>query len=929
MATRFGMAGGIPERRVRPIWDAVDSRQFKAALKLSAALLANTQGSYFERMGKPDEALSVCSNAMELLFSDNVVHIDDLTLSTLQIWICYILLRACLCKIPNNLEIMMGLFNCYVREYSYVKQQQTAIKMYKMVGEERFLLWAVLLSNGGEKLLSLAEALLKKHINSHSLHEPEALAIYISILEQQSKYEAALEVLSGNLGSLIGREEDKGGFLLVHVTMLLLLKSFRKSLNHGCLLEDNTNCFKASTASHTCLPSSVDSQVPKETHLSEELFDSRLSSALSVVEKLQKDGHDDCVRGPYLATIEIERRRHLNGNADDGKFLEALLIYFQRFNHLSCFASDVEMFLQMLTQDEKSELREKFLNILEALPTTPIKRIGQVITIFKVQELSGAMFMDSVKELEGTAIKMLEMFCENLPLSRDLDPQENMYGEELLSMASSVLVTLFWRTRNLGYLLEAVLVLEFGLIIRRYGTLEVKNILQETMSHHILPQMLKSPFCSEAADLVKEYLKFMDDHLREAADLTFLAYRHQRLQHSNQYMMARIESVFLQLKQKADSLEEIQAIFQSVNYGMKLLELSNEDKLTSLTFNEDLQTRPWWSPTTNKNFLSEPFEDGSACSRATMLSKKKTTEDEDTKKKEIERKSLIPRLLYLSMQAASSTVKENSEPNGTASDTNIAAELKILLERYARNIGLTLDGAISVILGIMEGQKSFKELSSDSISWMNFAVFVNALNLSSKKPLLPIEDKSNPTSWHIVDHLTKTCVMYHLSHAEPILTSPGNQLMVLVQLVTESFSWQILIIQSCMKSLLPIGKRKKKSGGGSGLMDQPNLPKLQAVQSSIRSLMDTIKEIQTRVADQINGSEDNDLDTLLSYVQRDDNGPGRIFRILEENVVANNPDLGERISDSLKSWSSGDVLRRVVRAQRKYLTEFNQICDSK
>ena len=76
-------------------------------------------------------------------------------------------------KYPSNLELMMGLFNCYVREYSYVKQQQvqwyfyfyfvhipfdilflclpslpdnllqTALKMYKTVGEERFLLWAV------------------------------------------------------------------------------------------------------------------------------------------------------------------------------------------------------------------------------------------------------------------------------------------------------------------------------------------------------------------------------------------------------------------------------------------------------------------------------------------------------------------------------------------------------------------------------------------------------------------------------------------------------------------------------------------------------------------------------------------------------------------------------------------------------------------
>lgn len=30
-------------------------------------------------------------------------------------------------KFPNNLELMMGLFNCYVREYSFVKQQQVGL----------------------------------------------------------------------------------------------------------------------------------------------------------------------------------------------------------------------------------------------------------------------------------------------------------------------------------------------------------------------------------------------------------------------------------------------------------------------------------------------------------------------------------------------------------------------------------------------------------------------------------------------------------------------------------------------------------------------------------------------------------------------------------------------------------------------------------
>lgn len=233
MASKFGLAGGIPERRVRPIWDAIDSRQFKNALKLSTALLAKYPNSPYalalkalilERMGKCDESLSVSLQAKDLLYQNDSTLMDDLTLSTLQIVFqrldhldlatsCYE--YAC-GKSPNNMDHMMGLFNCYIREYSFVKQQQTAIKMYKHAGEERFLLWAVcsiqlqvLCGNGGEKLLLLAEGLLKKHVASHSLHEPEALIVYISILEQQAKYGDALEILSGKLGSLLMIEVDK------------------------------------------------------------------------------------------------------------------------------------------------------------------------------------------------------------------------------------------------------------------------------------------------------------------------------------------------------------------------------------------------------------------------------------------------------------------------------------------------------------------------------------------------------------------------------------------------------------------------------------------------------------------------------------------------------------------------------------------------
>lgn len=52
--------------------------------------------------------------------------------------------------------------------------------------------------------------------------------------------------------------------------------------------------------------------------------------------------------------------------------------------------------------------------------------------------------LPSYSELEGTARKMLEMFCKDLKLSRDLDPQENMHGEDLLSMASNILVLVYF-----------------------------------------------------------------------------------------------------------------------------------------------------------------------------------------------------------------------------------------------------------------------------------------------------------------------------------------------------------------------------------------------------------------------------------------------------------------------------------------------------
>ncbi|XP_042413928.1 N-terminal acetyltransferase B complex auxiliary subunit NAA25-like isoform X1 [Zingiber officinale] len=1003
MAARFGLAGGIPERRVRPIWDAIDSRQFKASLKLANGLLAKYPTSPYalalkalilERMGKPEEALGICLEAKELLHSNNSVHVDYLTLSTLQIvfqrldhlelaTLCYE--HACV-KYPNNLEIMIGLFNCYVRECSYVKQQQLAMKMYKLVGEERFLLWAVCsiqlqvhCSSTSQKLLQLAEALMKKHMASNSLHDPEALVLYLSLLEQQEKFDAAVEVLSGDLGSLIGIQEDKlriqGRLLARACNYSAATEIFERVLVScpddwevflcylGCLLEDDLNWLKMDATMQICSPSFDDNGACKANHLSNDEFNSRISSAVSLVQRLQTDCNGGFVRGAFLANIEIERRCRLCGTKHDDNFVEALLTYFYRFGHLSCFASDVENFLHLLTLEEKDKFLEKLMKTLESPPASPLKALDQAISIFKVHESLGVMFSLPLTDLEVTTKRMLQMYCKNLTLSKDLDPQENMHGEELLSMISNILVVLFWRTRILGYLLEAIMVLEYGLTIRRYVwqykiqlvhlysllgalplayewycMLEVKNILVETVSHHILPQMLNSPLWSETGDLLSDYLKFMDDHLRESADLTSVAYRHrnyskviefvqfkERLGHSSRLLTARLDVPILQLKQKANSLEEVECIFENLNCGSKLLEMSNEDKMKILTFNEDFHARPWWSPTPNINYLADNFEEGFPWLKEKLNKKKKAVEEEGIVKKLIERKSLLPRLIYLSIQISPISLKGNVG-NGSLHDADAIKEIKSLLEKYARNIGLSFDDAMSLLLAIFKGQKPLKDLGPDIISWLNFTVFVNAWNLCCHQLESPRKD-SSMNSWSVVDYMLRSCISEQLTHPETVLAVPGSNLPVLVQLVAEPLAWHILVIQSCIRSMLPAGKKKKKTG----LVDSLNSSYAHAVCDSVQCLISVLQDIGKWVSNQIRKSEDQDVDRLLSHLQRSSSQEelGSILSILEASESMSVSEVGERISAALQSWSAATVCRKISAAQHSLLSQFLSICESK
>ncbi|MCI02772.1 phagocyte signaling-impaired protein-like, partial [Trifolium medium] len=93
----------------------------------------------------------------------------------------------------------------------------------------------------------------------------------------------------------------------------------------GCLLEDGSIWCDEAVNDPVHPPKFVSCKV---SHLSDEQFDSQISIASTFIRKLQTDTVDNSIRCPYLATIEIERRRHLRGKGNDNDLMDGIVQYF-------------------------------------------------------------------------------------------------------------------------------------------------------------------------------------------------------------------------------------------------------------------------------------------------------------------------------------------------------------------------------------------------------------------------------------------------------------------------------------------------------------------------------------------------------------------------------------------------------------------------
>lgn len=179
-----------------------------------------------------------------------------------------------------------------------------------------------------------------------------------------------------------------------------------------------------------------------------------------------------------------------------------------------------------------------------------------------------------------------------------------------------------------------------------------------------------------------------------------------------------------------------------------------------------------------------------------------------------------------------------------------------------------------------------------------------------------------------MNSLLEIYILEKLRSIGPLVTSPGCSLPLLVQLVTEPLAWHSLIIQSCVRSSLPSGKKKKKGNP----TELTNSQLSQGIRDSIECMCAVLEKVANWLKEQIKMPVDGNVEIILSSIQvkEQNEGPGKVLDILETSISSmNDLEVGHRISQALKSWSSADVARKIVTGHCAVLSQFLGICESK
>ncbi|KAK9840809.1 hypothetical protein WJX81_006295 [Elliptochloris bilobata] len=563
------------ERKVRAVYDALEARKNKVAIKAASAALQKHKGNQLlralkalaqQRCGNEAEALKACAELQQEVPTDNQVLnllalVWKATGQQKELTATY---AAASAAHPKETELLRGLFAAHVAEFDFAKQQQVAMRLHRAGGpeSERCLWWAVASlvlqaraeqagSGGGglgrDQLLQLASSLAAKQMAKAPVACQEELQLHLHILQERGQGAEALAALEGPLSAtmpLAGERERLRATLTeaagsVGKAARLWRAIWSSSPDDWIVWRAYLRCALAACESPTpengldtrdggAASGASDAaalRIAAQARVLDEAKDALLAASGATHAPTHGSQHARSLppvrlRGPALAAVDLAKRRLSLGLADQrGKcnsslgLAESIAAYFASFGDSASYR----------------DLRRR-------------------VSAFQIQEDLGMPVLVSAEDAEARAATLVALHARAAAAAQEeqLDPKERGAADECLAMAAGMLLAA-WRLerspRSPYRLLQALALLEAGQMARAvsaplrlaaaalYGllgapeaaaaqlaALNVKNIQIDTVTGHLLlPALLAVPCGAKAlAEVLAAAKSLRANHLREA-----------------------------------------------------------------------------------------------------------------------------------------------------------------------------------------------------------------------------------------------------------------------------------------------------------------------------------------------------------------------------------------------------------------------------
>lgn len=627
----------VAERRLRPVYDALDNLNNKQAIKLTDNILKKQKDFHCAkalkalaliRSGRASESHAILDNIKQ-----TAVKLDDSTLQAMTM--CYKetknshgvvdIYELAVKQTSNNEEFLSHLFMACVRVQEYAKQQKAAMNLYKAFPKNPYYFWAVMscvmqaVSSKEVKkknmFLSLAERMVEKLLKEEKVDAEEEVRLYVMILEQQQKYEQLLELVQTDFGEklrcILSEKDDK------IVEYLMLLERWPEAnLKYKSLIEkhiDQWSFYKGYLSSFIRLRAagySPDTPVDTENIQPDDTTE-------QVKYFLLKLGENSVSRAPTLAVMELIKID--DTIKDKSEELGGYLIkYFEAFGSKPCCYSDVQSYFDLLKHDKAKEVIEKLHSNLgtceeDATCKEKVRYLVQGICLECLSRQLGFQNSLTNDAKFEKAKAYMKRYKESLKLGSDLNATEPQYGDQLVLLAVYLLLdvncvkgdeSMVWHI--LLFLEEAVessptfaqfkLLLfylysklgAFGACEALISDVEVKYIMYDSLGYLLTAGSYISGQFQSTDRLYDSSIGFFISSQKDTPEQIIASYKYgsfgqvlemtelkRRLSKSYQFAQLKLEKLYIDLLKYANTVGETKDKFLEIQSALKKIKITD------------------------------------------------------------------------------------------------------------------------------------------------------------------------------------------------------------------------------------------------------------------------------------------------------------------------------------------------------------------